>query len=244
LVLFDPIRDGRHRLLLGPKKLFSCGAACRTLTWMSDVEPRSGGDQDGAADPIREQLLEAASRVFASRGYFGTKIMDIVREAGLSSGAVYGRFRSKNELLTEAIVSATMSNPPAGAAAGGRVADLVSEMAERRGDLTELEALQLEAFLAARRDEEVAEALAEVQRRYRADLEQLVQAAIDDGTASPKLDIDSVLYFMRAVHLGLLIQRGAGMQPPPAEQWDAFVVALVRTMAGGSGRARRRGEDR
>jgi hypothetical protein len=36
-------------------------------------------------DPLRELLLAAASRVFASKGYYGTKVMDIVREAGLSS---------------------------------------------------------------------------------------------------------------------------------------------------------------
>ena len=60
-----------------------------------------------ATDPLREQLLDAASRVFAREGYEGTKIMDIVREARLSTGAVYGRFRSKNDLLREAIIRST-----------------------------------------------------------------------------------------------------------------------------------------
>src|SRR5438105_7823782 len=56
------------------------------------------------SDPLREQLLDAAARVFARQGYAGTKIQDIVREAGLSTGAVYGRFRSKDELLREAVI--------------------------------------------------------------------------------------------------------------------------------------------
>jgi AcrR family transcriptional regulator len=206
---------------------------------MSDVEPQPS-EEDDAADPLREQLLAAASRVFASKGYYGTKIMDIVREAGLSSGAVYGRFSSKNELLTEAIVSATIRNASSGPPEEGQVADLIIRaMAQRRGELTELEALQLEAFVAARREDEVAEALAEAQRLNRATVEPLVQAALEDGTASPKLDIDSLLYFMRTVHLGLLLQRGAGMEPPPPEVWDRFIAGLVRSMAGGQGRARR-----
>ena len=54
-------------------------------------------------DPIRVQLLAAAARVFAAKGYSGTKIQDIVEEAGLSTGAVYGRFKSKDELLREAV---------------------------------------------------------------------------------------------------------------------------------------------
>ena len=213
---------------------------------MSDVSPKPDvsakpvDDQDPAADPLRKQLLAAASRVFASKGYFGTKIMDIVREAGLSSGAVYGRFNSKNELLTEAIVSATIDNATRQAPEGDRVGDmLIRRMSERRGALNELEALELEAFVAARREKEVAEALAEARRRYRAAIEPLVQAALEDGTASPNLDIESVLYFMEAVHLGLLLKRGAGMQPPPPEKWHAFITALVRSMAGSTGRVRR-----
>ncbi len=207
---------------------------------MSDADANRDDLESEAADPLREQLLAAASRVFASKGYFGTKIMDIVKEAGLSSGAVYGRFNSKNELLTEAIVSATIDNASRATPEEDQVGDmLIRRTTERRGPLNELEALELEAFVAARRESEVADALAEARRRYREAIEPLVQAALEDGTASPNLDIESVLYFMEAVHLGLLLKRGAGMQPPPPEQWQAFITALVRSMAGSAGRARR-----
>ena len=57
------------------------------------------------SDELRERLLRAAAAVFARQGYDGTKIMDVVRESGLSTGAVYGRFKSKNDLLREAIVT-------------------------------------------------------------------------------------------------------------------------------------------
>ncbi|MEY2426661.1 MAG: hypothetical protein QOI61_2233 [Actinomycetota bacterium] len=186
---------------------------------------------DGVADPLREQLLAAAARVFASKGYAGTKIMDIVREAGLSSGAVYGRFNSKNELLTEAVVRSTRRG--SAAPVDERVADLlVRGMSQRRGPLSEAEALQVEAFVAARRDEEVAEAIVESQRRLRAAIEPLVQKALHDGTAAPGIDVDSVLYFIRAVNLGLLLQRGAGMEPPPPEVWEEFVARIVGSLAG------------
>lgn len=184
------------------------------------------------ADPLREQLLEAAARVFASRGYYGTKIMDIVREAGLSSGAVYGRFSSKDELLTAAIVSSTIERAASGRVEGERVADRIIRSAERRGALTDSEALELEAFVAARRDGEVAEALVEAQRRRRAAIQPLVKAARSDGTIAPNLDVASVLYFIEAVHLGLLLQRGAGIEPPDAEAWDKFVTRLVGALGG------------
>jgi AcrR family transcriptional regulator len=53
------------------------------------------------SDELRARLIRAAAAVFAREGYAGTKIMDIVREAGVSTGTVYGRFRSKNELLRD-----------------------------------------------------------------------------------------------------------------------------------------------
>ena len=60
-------------------------------------------------DPLRGQLLEAAARVIAEKGYYDTKIMDVVRAAGLSAGALYGRFESKSDLLTAAVVDATLA---------------------------------------------------------------------------------------------------------------------------------------
>ena len=51
-------------------------------------EPQASTDAvEPPTDPLRDQLLEAAGRVFATKGYDGTKIMDIVKAAGLSSGA-------------------------------------------------------------------------------------------------------------------------------------------------------------
>src|SRR3954471_8564526 len=73
--------------------------------YSSRVNESSAPVLDSDVDhPIRVRRLEAAARVFARRGYEGTKIMDVVREAGLSTGAVYGRFQSKNDLLRAAVV--------------------------------------------------------------------------------------------------------------------------------------------
>ena len=187
---------------------------------------------DEVADPLRERLLDAAARVFASKGYSGTKIMDIVREAGLSAGAVYGRFKSKNDLLTEAVVSRSIrqarSQPPV---EDRRVADLiVRTTSENKGPLTDIEAMALEAFVAARREPEVAEALAEARRRQRAHVQPLVEAALTDGTVAPGGDPDSILYLIETIRLGLLLLRAAGMPPPDQEAWTRLVRRLVKDL--------------
>ena len=189
-------------------------------------------DTQTAVDPLRERLLDAAARVFASKGYSGTKILDIVREAGLSSGAVYGRFESKNDLLTEAVVSRSIRQAHLRQADDGeRVADLIVRgTSENKGPLSDLEAMQLEAYVTARREPEVAEALAEARRRRRVAVQPLVDAALTDGTVSPDADPDSILYLLETLRLGLLLQRAAGMAPPDPEGWKRLVQHLVKSL--------------
>lgn len=47
----------------------------------------------------RTQILEAATRVFARRGFDRATIKDVARAARLSEGSIYNYFRSKEELL-------------------------------------------------------------------------------------------------------------------------------------------------
>ena len=47
----------------------------------------------------RQQILDAAMRSFARKGFDETVMTDILAEAGLSAGAVYGHFESKGEIL-------------------------------------------------------------------------------------------------------------------------------------------------
>ncbi|HLA24177.1 MAG TPA: TetR/AcrR family transcriptional regulator [bacterium] len=47
----------------------------------------------------RAQILEAAVRVFARRGFDRATVKDIARSAKLSEGSIYNYFRSKEELL-------------------------------------------------------------------------------------------------------------------------------------------------
>lgn len=193
---------------------------------MTSVSP--SGPPDGPGDLLREQLLRAAAAVFARQGYDGTKIMDVVREAGLSTGAVYGRFRSKNDLLREAIISRTSGAARHAADDVERVADIISAgVRDVEGPLTDGEALRLEAYVTARRDPEVAEALADSHRAWRAAIDPLVEAARVDGTVDPDLDPEAVLFLVRILHLGLLLHRGSGLPGPDTGAWEALVRRLV-----------------
>ncbi len=50
----------------------------------------------------RDEVLEAAAALFASRGYAATSIRDIAQQVGMLSGSLYYHFSSKEEILLEA----------------------------------------------------------------------------------------------------------------------------------------------
>src|SRR5215207_1814132 len=52
-------------------------------------------------DETREQVVAAAARVFARRGFHATSLEAIAEEAGFSRGAVYYNFADKEELFLE-----------------------------------------------------------------------------------------------------------------------------------------------
>ena len=51
----------------------------------------------------REALLATAKRLMQERGFDGAAVADICREAGLTQGALYGQFKSKDALAAEAV---------------------------------------------------------------------------------------------------------------------------------------------
>src|SRR4030081_3423366 len=47
----------------------------------------------------RRELLDAAVRVFARKGFHASRVGDIAEEAGVAHGLLYHYFRSKEEVL-------------------------------------------------------------------------------------------------------------------------------------------------
>lgn len=59
------------------------------------------GDQRNAEmrRESRAQIIAAARRLFAERGYFACRVADIAREAGMSAGNLYWYFAGKEDVL-------------------------------------------------------------------------------------------------------------------------------------------------
>ena len=124
------------------------------------------------AQQTRRDILGAARRLFAERGYSATSINDIAEEAGVAIQTIYARLGSKRGMLlalidlideeagvgplAEEVMSAR--TPLAALRAG---VCLTRSFQERCGDIVEA------LFTAAGAEPELADAVAEGQRRHR-----------------------------------------------------------------------------
>jgi AcrR family transcriptional regulator len=62
-----------------------------------------GSEAPGTADQRRAQMLRAALEIITERGYPDTRIADVAERAGVSPALVIYYFKTKDQLLTEAI---------------------------------------------------------------------------------------------------------------------------------------------
>jgi AcrR family transcriptional regulator len=56
-------------------------------------------DKSSAVEDKRRQLIDAAVRVFARKGFHASRVGDIAEEAGVAHGLLYPYFKSKDEVL-------------------------------------------------------------------------------------------------------------------------------------------------
>ncbi len=189
-------------------------------------------------DPTRDRLIEAAAAVFAEKGYDGAGVQEIARRAGFTTGAIYGRFRGKAELLLAAIEARShdeLEQLFAEHRFEGRVADVLTTVGSHlvTDPFDDGQALLLEAFVAARRDPEVA-ALMRGRLEQRAQtFAALVEDAKAAGQIDADLDTDAIVRFCHAVGFGFLVFGAIDLEHPPAGPWEQLINRLVAALAEG-----------
>ncbi len=197
--------------------------------------PAPSASADDRDDPIRAKLIGAAAEVFAEKGYDRAGVAEIARRAGYTTGAIYGRFSGKAELLLAAIdarSSSELDDLFNEHRFEGKVTDILTTVGSHlvTDEIDENSALLLEAFVAARRDPEVRRLMQSALDLRGDRLADLVAEAQTTGAIDPALDAEAVVRFCHAVGFGFLLFRAVDLDLPDAGPWEDLIARLVNAL--------------
>jgi AcrR family transcriptional regulator len=161
---------------------------------------------------VREDLLAAAARVFARRGFHGASVEAISEDAGLSTGAIYSNFASKEELFLtlyeERIERRRRELRSAVEEAGGRRAGLAAATADvgaAFGREREWFLLYFEFALQAARDPAFARRFRKVRQAGLRELEGGLSEGLKHAGLEPSLPAADLARGLRALSYGLAL---------------------------------------
>lgn len=201
------------------------------------TDPR---DQGAVDDPLGDRLLAAAAE-FAARGYAGARVAEIAKRAGVTTGAIYSRYRGKADLLAAALANATEGEFDALFADHrfqGRMEDILLIAGSHLVDRSEPHDAQgatpgmlLESFTAARHEPEVKAIMRGGMDDRRRRLAEIVDAAKAGGGIDASLDTDAIVTFCHAVGLGFLLLEVTDSPLPAGPHWEELIRRLVAAVA-------------
>ncbi|MFC5265614.1 TetR/AcrR family transcriptional regulator [Kribbella sp. VKM Ac-2568] len=165
----------------------------------------------------RQQIVAAARTCVAEQGFHKTTMADVIRESGLSAGAVYGYFKSKDEIVA-AIADDALSS----------VDRLFEEILAREEPLTPLAALEaavehvafvagqaggdvtkvgIQAWAEALHNEAIKAIASEKYRMLRGHFVEVARRAQADGTVDPDTDPEYIAQVLFGLIPGFILQR-------------------------------------
>ncbi len=155
---------------------------------------------DDLSEERQKQILEAAISEFARHGFHETRMEDIARGAGLSKGAVYLYYKSKDAIIS-AILRTLFAWELRGAraiveskgSATDRLLMITFMFADELDRMATAMPIFLEFYAVAFRQASVREHIAQMYDEFRVPLSTLFQQGIDAGEFRPVRPDDAAL---------------------------------------------------
>ena|SRR5829696_1096621 len=194
---------------------------------------------------VRERIVAAAMRVFGDKGFHAATIADVVRESGLSVGAIYTWFKGKDDLFLATCDLASgrglgelAARLPAGRTVAEKLAIAIGFYFDTAEDGPEGGPGNADFLLQAWAQVDAEPAAREMLRRRREQLvvagEFLLQEGIARGELPRWMDTAKVARAYIALLDGLLLERaeqGSAFRREAAEQEARELLALVLAAA-------------
>lgn len=186
----------------------------------------------------KNQILEAATTTFARLGFQQTRMDDIAEQAGLSKGALYLYYKSKDAIITallktffmqefkhlQAAVAVERDEP-----VSVQLLTLTGQLASAMKWMARFMPIAFEFYAIAGRDKEVRQFLQDYFKTYRSELARLIQRGIERGEFRA-LDAEAIAITLTALYEGLALLY---FVDPQACQWTEQVETSVRLVLAG-----------
>jgi AcrR family transcriptional regulator len=188
----------------------------------------------GTADQRREQMLRAALEVIVERGFPETRIADVAERAGTSPALVIYYFKTKDQLLTDAIRFSEdtwyvtgMSRLAAIDTAAGRLEELIALSCAPDADEPDAPSaswlLWLDLWAQAARHPEVGRVRQKFDERWRDTIASLVTQGQETGEFGP-VDPADFAATMSSLLDGFAIQ--IALEDPTVDPGRAFELSM------------------
>jgi AcrR family transcriptional regulator len=186
--------------------------------------------------PLPQRLVTVATKLFAAQGYEATSVQQIVEAAGVTKGALYHHFTSKDDLLYEVyhrvLAEQTrrleeIANGPGDAAQrlSAVVADVIATSIE---NLDELTVFFRSRYLLPEAQQRTVRA---ERRRYHLRVRRLIEEGQRSGVLTRDLPADLAVHFVYGAinQIGTWYHRGGQLSPTEiAEHFDRMVLSGLR----------------
>jgi AcrR family transcriptional regulator len=175
--------------------------------------------------------LAAAADEFERQGFEGTRVADIAAAACVSNGALYGHFRSKSDLLAEALrekgleeLAALFAGDP-----DHTIVDMLSSIGRGLVRTPSTKgALVVEALVASRRDPDVAAMMSEHLTVGNALLTDLIKDGQAGGVVDPSVSPEALSRFCTMLLFGSLLLAPASLPSVTSEEWTGLIARIAQ----------------
>jgi TetR/AcrR family transcriptional regulator, transcriptional repressor of aconitase len=184
-------------------------------------------------DERREQILAAARRCFLRDGFHATSMQDLFAESGLSAGAVYGYFASKDDVIVaiaeenfqgivEMIRTVATTQPDQSI---GETIAAIFEIVRTRHLQDGLAGLAVLVWAEALRNDELRERFTALLHELRSDLTKVVRARQRSGDITSDVDASAIAALLISTVPGYIVQL-ALLGPSTVNKVPAAALAL------------------
>ncbi|MGW1726724.1 TetR/AcrR family transcriptional regulator [Streptomyces sp. NPDC002306] len=165
-------------------------------------------------DARRAQILDAARRCFLRDGFHSTSMQDLFAESGLSAGAVYRHFASKDEMITAIVeenmrevlkmVHAVAAQRPS-SSVGDTMAGVLDIVKVKTAE-EDIAGLSVLAWSESLRNPSLAAKFKDLLAQMRADLSEVIREHQQVGTLPSEVSPEAIAATLLCILPGYILQ--------------------------------------